>query len=282
MPPGFVYIPTGPAACGGDPQAYLPLRRQVAHVPGFFLARREVTFREYLEFLNDPETLDRLATRDPLEKGVKLLVDSRDPDIQRILPVSGYVELIPHDIRQVVLVEQSKGAGEYHLKPDYPIPLSLDQPAVGIPPVAGLEYARWLSKRHGGRWLFRLPNELEWEKAARGVDRRIFVWGSYPEPIYAYCNSSLGLYRRGNQISETGTHPLDESIYGVLDLAGSAKEPVLTPAGILQAQRWATVRGGSWDDTHYMDFHAASRNRHPAVQGYRYVGLRLAADIPPQ
>ena len=41
-------------------------------------------------------------------------------------------------------------------------------------------YAAWLSAETGRTW--RLPTELEWEKAARGTDGRIFPWGDTFDP----------------------------------------------------------------------------------------------------
>ena len=37
-------------------------------------------------------------------------------------------------------------------------------------------YARWRALRDGKPW--RLTHELEWEKAARGTDKRLYPWGN--------------------------------------------------------------------------------------------------------
>jgi formylglycine-generating enzyme required for sulfatase activity len=52
----------------------------------------------------------------------------------------------------------------------------IDHPVVNVTCDDGLAYRRWLADVTGKA--YRLPNEAEWEKAARFTDGRLYPWGN--------------------------------------------------------------------------------------------------------
>lgn len=81
-------------------------------------------------------------------------------------------------------------------------------PAVGITWRDASAYLAWVGKE--------LPTEAEWEKAARGPNQFLYPWGDgrvlWHRP------------RAPQQIDPVGSFPADRSVYGVLDMAGNARE----------------------------------------------------------
>lgn len=144
-------------------------------------------------------------------------------------------------------------------------------PALGVTFGAARAYAMWASQRTGQT--LRLPSHDEWEKAARGVDGRIFPWGGPWEPTF--CNGPDALPTEA-QPEPVGSRPRDVSIYGVADLAGGVHEWVLGDVAHRPDRRW--VRGGSWNG-HPRAARICSRLVMPANSRGGTLGFRLVQEL---
>lgn len=137
-----------------------------------------------------------------------------------------------------------------------------DAPIVDIDWWCAAAYAQW----SGGRLL----SNDEWEKAARGVDRRMYPWGDGFDATFSRMRDSVhGL----SSTTSVYSHPVDESPYGVRGMAGNA---CTWCADELPERR--PYRGGAWA------FHQASVRsacRFLADPSYRYFGLgvRIGRDL---
>ncbi len=273
VPPGFVHIPAGGFTAGGDLEAYEALSRARENVNDFFMARGEVTLGEYLEFLNDKAARGELQPNGSASRQADwesaslrpfLRVDEKD-DSTGLKPEIRGARLQP--------VQMDSSGRSFTLSNAE----MSESPVTGISMMAAVEYAHWLSLRHGNRWRFRLPSSLEWEKAARGVDRRLYVWGNHSVWSYAKLGRGFVSDRCDREFTEARlSYPMDESVYGIRDLAGGAAEPTTSLA--LKDRQWFVYRGGYWISTDPRDHRVTSRNRTIPWSPQNHIGIRLVAD----
>ncbi|MDX1401041.1 MAG: SUMF1/EgtB/PvdO family nonheme iron enzyme [Kiloniellales bacterium] len=139
-----------------------------------------------------------------------------------------------------------------------------DHPVVLISHGDAEAYANWLSKMTGEKW--RLPTWKEWEKAARGIDGRIFPWGD------DWDAGRLNSHDAGPfDTLPVGSFPQGASPFGMLDPAGQVFEWTSSAT----ADGRYEVRGGSWDDSGCGVCRPAARHSRPEHLKHILIGFRL-------
>jgi formylglycine-generating enzyme required for sulfatase activity len=166
-----------------------------------------------------------------------------------------------------------------------------EQPVNGVTWYESMAYARWLSAQTGDD--YRLPTEAEWEKAACGMDSRIYPWGdTAPDDERANFGTSTS---DGGRTVAVGSYPEGVGPYGALDMAGSVwewtrsvyrdypydpddgREDISNPLGKI-----FTLRGGSYFSSETNVRCAARDGYGPGIDGVNSINLGFRVLFSPR
>jgi formylglycine-generating enzyme required for sulfatase activity len=260
------YVPAGWFRAGGDPAALNALPACRLWLDGFVIRRAPVTNVEYLEFLND------------------LVARGAEAEALRCLPIdAGAVPAAPLYVRGA----DGRFVCRASVVPDWPV--------VHVDWASARRFCRWLAARDELPW--RLPDELEWEKAARGVDGRLFPWGDWLDPSWCWIRDS---HPQTSSLAITNDHPIDRSPYGVLGMVGNSMDwcanafvppdqfdvrprrvaPHVPPEEEDEATIGRVYRGGSWSYAAQLCRPVRRFRHHPATQ-VNDLGLRPVRGLGP-
>jgi iron(II)-dependent oxidoreductase len=141
---------------------------------------------------------------------------------------------------------------------DAPPAWARDFPVVWVSGEDGEAYCRWRG--------LRLPTDEEWERAARGVDGRLFPWGNQWAGVEVVNQGS-------GKLEPAGNRPGDRSPDGVYDLGGNVSE--LVSAGSAGTPGYI-VRGGSYASSTWDIYVFYRLTGLPPGERQEYVGFRCA------
>lgn len=241
VPEGFLVVPAG-TFISGKITAGADVNRE--ELGDFAIATYPVTCGEYLEFLND------LMRTDP-DKAV----EHAPRENERLY--------FPRDEQGLFKLPEVDSEGDRW---------ELEWPMIMVNYYDAEEYAKWRARTEG--FDYRLPTMLEWEKAARGVDGRVYAWGNHFDAAFCLMRAS----RKGRSTpAPVGSFPLDRSPYGMLDVCGNVAEWTSTvEPGSDNVNFLGGASYNSFAEMCRLDFVLSS----PRNFNFGHYGIRLALDLP--
>ena len=195
--PEWRYVPAGPFRRSKSFSPYVDAERRWEFEDAFLVARHEVTFGDYVEFLRSPAA------------GAEVLRNYQDH--QKIV-------LIPRrfESSEPYITQWDKGL------PKPPPDLDMSGTLVGVSHKDADAFIAWMSQEIGAT--VDLPTSSQWEKSARGVDGRLYPWGNGFDWSFTSGRYSEASREWRYKPRPPGRFPVDVSPYGVVDLAGNASE----------------------------------------------------------
>ena len=223
----FVHLAAPPAAVPpGKPEADTAAVQAVLEQAGLRVAREPVQ-REAapragvqtwggLEFVRVPKGRFLMGSKEDNE----LAHDDEKPQRTVEIPYDYWIGRFPVTNEQynifVVAEKKEHPVESWQAKKDHPV--------INISWDGAIVYCQWLNKtieeERSNMYVFRLPTEAEWEKAARGEFANEWPWGNEWDP--GKCNSQEAENKDTTPVGKYS--PQGDSPFGVADMAGNAWE----------------------------------------------------------
>ncbi len=269
VPKGFVYVPKGTFFFGDDNEdlrtgflGAVPLHE--IGTDAFLIALHEVTYADWIKFLDDQpgEKRNVLGPR-VASAGFRGALELRQSP-------SGWQIRIQISNRSLTAY-----AGQVLTYPARERNRSVDwlrMPVTGVSADDIETYLAWYGTKH--QVAVRLCDEREWERAARGADRRVFPHGMHLNPGDANYDETYGHDPLAQGPDPVGSFPQSRSPFGLDDMTGNAME--LTKSALDDG---VVVRGGAY---YFGSASCRLTNRYSVAHDLRdrTAGFRLCADGP--
>ncbi len=243
-------VPGSWVVVGGDAWAPASLPRRRIYVDSFVMEEHPITNAKYIAFLDALVRAGREA---------EALMWAPRGGAARVGDPAGHIY-------------GRRSDGGFALVPDAQGDLWDPQwPVVLVDWHAAQAYAAFRAETEGFPW--RLPSEVEWEKAARGGDERVYPWGDQVDPSFCCMRES---HPGRPLLFPIGEPVLDRSPYDIHGLGGNVRDwcmeawstdgPPVDTKGRLQLSPATgpgprVLRGGSWISN---TIHVRSAHRHQA------------------
>ena len=269
--PDDIVVPAGWTLVGGDSDAPDAMPRARVWIKSFVCKRHPVTQGEYLAFLTD---LHARGDEEAVQRFGPALDTVGSSEITSLVTRAS-------DGRLIIAPDSIEG--------DEAIQGSDRLPVNRIDWRGAVAYCEWQAARSGLGW--RLPDELEWEKAGRGVDGRLRPWGDHIVPHWVVTVQSFADRPRRRAVDEVAA---DEGPYGVRGMSGNVRNWCINPwlpqgphiegerlviePAAMDDESFRAVRGGAWLSTTTMSRLAARFADRPHHR-FAAIGMRLVRPL---
>ena len=258
-------VPAGEFIMGSTPEQIEAARGMDIYGHEFTLLDELPQFRA---FLPDFYLSERAITNDQFARFLSETRPLLPDELRHLAPVLEHVR-----------VPKSK-TGLYSVAPGFE-----QHPVIHVSWFGAEAYCRWAG--------LRLPTEVEWEKAARGTDGRLYPWGNqWHDDFLRWAGDKRRPY---DSPAPVDACPEGCSPYGIFQMAGNVDEWCADWYQWDVYRRYATgdlrlptagerrvVRGGNCVAAKKILFRCAHRRGNdPAIVNVLYTGIRCAADAQP-